>query len=729
MALIISKIELNNWFGYKGTYEENTFEFSDGVNIIVASNDIGKSKLHNGFRWILSDRVILKNDLNQYSLEVISLQNIQEILNHDISLKLKNGESTTMGVRLTFKDIDSRGDVKLRRITKEIICKKDVNRITITEPRYSVHRFVRENIRTAPESFDDMVKKIIRPNLLNFFLVQGESLEYLTPLKGQSLRTTINNLVSLSELDRTSETSIKLAKYITSLRQDIEKNENRKSKQADENVERKNDLENKITSIKETDLIDVNSFINECNETILKFKAQADIAESQKALKERIDQFNNKIDVLEGRINSNYRNLDDNYINQGFWLSKLTDDSEYKSGLSEIKNEFRDFSAKRRTELDDKLSEREQRMLFALERDQPRPMILKRMLDEGTCFVCSQDIKNEGRLYMEEKLIPFFKKELNKNDDELNKYDDLNSLYLKLEGYLNKFKDLDDKFLKDKVEQIVSLEENKRDLVFEKEEFVKENGMISDEEIDHVSLDTYDQAITDKVKYMSERTALEKKLEMLEADLKSIRIIKIEEDSKKLKTAKNLELFGNDVKEVLVEVKKNAYKEFAQDLENIVNKKFKEFSKGNSKFEKQKIKVEFELNHLNQPDFEIKVVDQFGNNLSQGGGASQALRQLAVVFGLIEKAEGNVDYPFIADAPTSNMTHALTETFFKYQLENASTQNILITKEFWDDQKNSLNIMGERVLERISKFENAKMSAIVYNDQLTKSVTIKNLTN
>jgi hypothetical protein len=382
----------------------------------------------------------------------------------------------------------------------------------------------------------------------------------------------------------------------------------------------------------------------------------------------------------------------------------------------------------RRTELDDALSIDEQKMLYALQKDQPSPEILEQMIIEGKCYVCSNELNDISRKYMNEKLIPYFKNELNKNDNELNKYDELNSIYLKLEGYLNKFNNFDSNYLQNVIDDIIENENNKRDLEFKKDDFIKENGMVDEDEIDNISLETYDVALRDKLKYTSLKKTLEDKLIAHEKELMEIRLTNINiEESSKLKKSKEIEQFGLELKNVLLDIKKEAYEDFAKDLEKITNEKFKSFSEDNSRFKNQSIKVDFSFNNLGNPDFEIKVVDKDGNNLKQGGGASHALRQLAVIFGLIEKAGGNVNYPFIADAPTSNMTHTLSEHFFNYQLKNAKTQNILITKELWDDRNNSLNDIGERILKNIKKIENAKMTSIVFNENNKKRVTINNL--
>lgn len=722
MAVIIKKIELKNWFGYKGNYEENSFEFSDGVNIIVASNDIGKSKLHNAFRWLLTDRVILKDKSNKYDFFNIDLNSIKDILNHHIQTTLKNDETSIIGVRLSFEEI-IRGEKSNRIVTKELICKKDLERITVSNAKTKVEREERGNIKTAPDTFDDMIKKIIRPNLLDFFLVQGEALEHLTPLKGESLRTTINNLVNLNVLEKKCDLSIKFSKKMTELRQGIESLENRTNTQAQNNISRKNDLENKISKIEDVDLIEVQNFIDEAEAIVNQFATQAALIISRQGLKNKVDKFNMNINTKKGEIKSEYNNFVTNYINKDFWLSKITDNQEEVNNLIKFNEEISDFSALRRTELDDNLSSVEQRMLFALERDQPRPEILEQMLSDGKCYVCSNDINETSEKYMREKLIPYFKKELNHDDEELNKYDEVSGIYKKLNGYLNKFNSYNLNYFQPKIENIILGETAIIDLEQDLQDFISENGLVEIDGSEQIELATYNSALNDKLSFTNNKKELEQKLLTYRQELSRITNITLNNTkSAKLLKAENLEEFGKVVGKELINVKRNAYESFSNDLETITNIKWKAFSEDNKDLNEQSIKVDFELNNSNQPDFEIKVIDKFRNNLRQGGGASQTLRQLSVIFGLIEKAGGNVDYPFIADAPTTNMTATLSEHFFNFQLENASTQNILITKEFWDDRNGTLNEHGQNILHKVSKTPNAKLFTITNGNSNTKLI-------
>ena len=599
-----------------------------------------------------------------------------------------------------------------------------MNRFTVSAPITKVQREERGNIKTAPDTFSDMITKIIRPNLLDFFLVQGEALEHLTPLKGESLRRTINNLVNLNTLEKKSDLSIKLSKELTKLRQEIENKENRTNSQALNNVVKKNELENKINKIEKEELIEVQNFIDEAEQIEIEFSSQAALIEIRQTLKDKIDNFNSRINIKKGEVKSNYSYFVSNYINKDFWLSKITDNIEEKKNLFEFNNSVSDFSAIRRAELDDKLSKFEQKMLFALERDQPRPEILEQMLVDKICYVCSNELNESSINYMREKLIPYFKKELNHDDEELNKYDEVSEIFKKLSGYLNKYSNYEITFFNNKIDDIILLENSILDLEQELQDFISENGLVEIDDNEKINLITYNQALKDKVRFLRNLNDLSTELANHKEELKKITNLSVSNaKSNKLLKAEELEKFGKAVENVLIDVKRNEYESFSVDLEAITNIKWKAFSKDNKGLNSQSIKVDFELNNLNQPDFEIKVIDKFGNNSGQGGGASQALRQLSVIFGLIEKAGGNVDFPFIADAPTSNMTSTLSEHFYSFQLENASTQNILITKELWDDKKENLNDHGLNILNKVGKISSAKLFTIVNGTNNNKIIT------
>jgi predicted ATP-dependent endonuclease of OLD family len=81
MSVIINQLELKNWFNYTGEYENNVIMFSDGLNIIIGDNNAGKTKLHNAFRWILKNEVIIIEGNDALETEIKG-NYLKKVVNH-----------------------------------------------------------------------------------------------------------------------------------------------------------------------------------------------------------------------------------------------------------------------------------------------------------------------------------------------------------------------------------------------------------------------------------------------------------------------------------------------------------------------------------------------------------------------------------------------------------------------------------------------------------------------
>ena len=98
MSTIIRSISFKNFYNYSGDYEKNTYEFTEGINIVNADNGMGKSKLYNGFLWIIRDKVYDSDtrtiiDINAAPLKILS----------DMA-KAENVLSLESGVKLVYED-------------------------------------------------------------------------------------------------------------------------------------------------------------------------------------------------------------------------------------------------------------------------------------------------------------------------------------------------------------------------------------------------------------------------------------------------------------------------------------------------------------------------------------------------------------------------------------------------------------------------------------------------
>ena len=95
MATIIKSVSFQNFYNYYGSFSENTYRFKEGVNIVNADNNMGKSKFYNGILWILKDTVY-DSDLKRI---VNAASSFQKMASGKAILEETNFE---MGVNIIF---------------------------------------------------------------------------------------------------------------------------------------------------------------------------------------------------------------------------------------------------------------------------------------------------------------------------------------------------------------------------------------------------------------------------------------------------------------------------------------------------------------------------------------------------------------------------------------------------------------------------------------------------
>lgn len=96
MASIINSIAFKNFYNFYGDYSDNRYDFKEGLNIINADNGMGKSKMFNGFLWILQDMV--------YDSDTRRKETVVNAAMKMLSEKAKLESSSECGVQIVFSD-------------------------------------------------------------------------------------------------------------------------------------------------------------------------------------------------------------------------------------------------------------------------------------------------------------------------------------------------------------------------------------------------------------------------------------------------------------------------------------------------------------------------------------------------------------------------------------------------------------------------------------------------
>ena len=240
MATIIRSIALKNFYNYYGDFGQNCYEFTEGLNIINADNNLGKSKFYNGVLWILKD----------------------EVYDSDSNLSLPAGESL-----LKMASDKAKAEKDIFETAVRIVVLQDSKEYTIIKSvTYRKNKEVweygkvemtvseTEGDRTKPiydySRQKDIIRKIIPTELLNYVLLQGESLERLVDSSSPGgLSNTIETLAEMSELLNACKISKDLAGKARSLLNSKEREFANNLNQIDRKVREKEQIEKYMRKI------------------------------------------------------------------------------------------------------------------------------------------------------------------------------------------------------------------------------------------------------------------------------------------------------------------------------------------------------------------------------------------------------------------------------------------------------------------------------------------------
>lgn len=716
MGIYINEIQLKNWFNFLGEYEQNTFKFNEGLNIIVGDNNAGKTKLHNAIRFILKNRILLENPLISKVEETEILNNnIKEVFNKRVFLSMTNGASEKMGVVISFET--STGTQKTNYILrKEFVCRKDIEDLKIIELTKSVKIVdpITKKPRLVHDEFEVIANKIIPEKYQDFFFLEGEQLGLLTPLQGPKLRTTINSIVHLDELDKLEQRVTNFVRSADRKKVEILEEENKDKKDTKSKLEEI--LELKKENEENEDAMNINRGIYELNKEIVEQTKRA--AEEIKKNKDLLK----TLEVLKGNITKSESALNEKistYISQlmdnsVFSVNSLYDDALNVNKLTDHIEKVKGFLSERRTEMNSKLTALETKMIQSLEKSQPKVEILNQMIEERTCYVCSHEINEDSVKYMKEKLIPFFNEELD-NDEEIIKLDRVRDFLTTFKIHLGKYFNKNETYFEDIENKIIQLAQDKTDKEKKLSDFFDKNGSV--ENPNDVDLVTYERALKEK-----ETAEIEINRSLLTIQSNNDRIRELEEntnppigdESERYKTISKLASFSTDLNEVLTKIKKAEYQLFTEKLQSKATSRFQKFMEENEVARHHRIVVKITNEGKNEYNFKINVLDELDQIVENPGQADQALRRVSVVFGLLDCTDSKKGFPFIADAPISKLSQDTKKRFFLTLLDDkALSQCIILNMDLWSSDKKNITELGHEVLDLIKQRPNSTFITIV----------------
>ena len=737
MSSVIHYIKPINWFNYKGA--DNQINFSSGTNILVGTNNAGKTKLHNAFRFILNNNVIIKvkvEDKKEFKeIYPDEKKYALDIFNNSAYSELKLNDIGKFGVELCFERKSPRQDrkyivekiIKLRKLSDS-----ECEILGNSQQIYTVDPYTKGRKRSS-EKVEDVVNLLIRKMYRKFFLVEGEQMGMMTPLQGEGLKTTIKSLTNINSIDRVVDVVDQLQKKISSDKkkyeskildlskadQDLIKEKHESETQRDEYIglfEKRIDTFEKLNIKLENNIIKFDE--SKTNQKLL-------IELNKLLLKEK----NN-----ETRIDENYRDFINSLTNnERFNFSKLFDENDLDDDFKKIDNKFGTYLKERRIELKKDISAEDQSILQKLVKTEPHPDILKEMVEDHIrkCYICKSNLEKENIDFIKNVLIPHYETSTKNDDEELTSIlsikDSIKSIYLDSRQYYP----VDNDFIHDAEQYHADLEQDKIDIQNEIKDFIQKHGdkndlrsvvdqdFITEYANDNKTAGELDERIKNDKKVLK---TLDDKISAIEKKLN-----KNSEGDDKLGTYNSIKEFIFDLDQYFEKTKEDIYEGFARSLEEKSSKRFKNLFRNNRDIKNHRLVVNVnkrDLGFKTDYSFEIFLKNKLGVKLKQEGGASSTFEPLSVVFGLIDYANDYANskqtLPFIADAPVSRVTSDTKITFFETIInDEILSQNIIIVMDLWDNKRNNINDLGDSVLRLIESKKDSSFITLIPKENNT----------
>lgn len=699
MGTFIKSIAFQNFYNYYGDFKDNVYAFKEGINIINADNNMGKSKFYNGFLWILRDTVYDSDD------DVV--RSVSDSWSKMMSGKASHESNDfVMGVQVNFEN-----DGVNYKITKHCRCVKDGETwsyvsgtdVTITEENEDLP------IMDADKK-QDAIRKMIPADMEKYSLLQGESMEQLVDLSSKDgLVRTINALADINNLIQMCA----LANDLVAEAKKSQKDEERKNNSANaELTQLQQDRDNY-----EKWIADANAKISLAREESTKAKEEEQRIESEfLSSKKRLQlgqEYKRELSVLENLKNKKEK-LELSVTSRIFdencpWLLM---------GLADELSEFCELRTELLTAITTEKFKKNPEILLPV--DSPDPLSLKRMIDRCHCEVCDREAPKDSKPWLHiKKLMDRPRTAAHASESLMPFYDDLQmevgryrstipTIEADYDNYLQKIYDLED--------QIVA----QQDIVTKKQdELALVGAEDSSEDHDRKILSDYNQA----------RATIKAKDELIQKYLNNIRLwegnlekvkkdIEKKQNSAPVKKAEEIYNTLVDVQHVFENTKERIFNDIVSHLQETANNMYKGLTQGS-----QTLGGELHFERQDDGTVRVNVLNAAKEELTGNGKGFKRMKQLAIVMSIISSKIGNkrFDYPFISDAPFSEFGANLINNFLNIA-PGVFRQSIIMIKDLSDSTQRALiTPAGKLISEKMKSGEIKGTFYVNYNEELADS--------
>jgi len=689
--MIIRKIQIDNYLCY---YDSNTFELSEGLNIILGENGEGKTKFFESIDWLF-------NGENRELDMLVSAKKLNET---------EIGESFRVRVSMT---VEQYGEKNI--ITKSFLARKE------KANECSTSSFMIEGIsenssgeRTQVDG-QTLLDRIFPFQIRKYSMFKGEA--ELNIFESDSALANLINLFSEAKhYDKYSEKG-------AFLREKAEKAVEDSSKLDKKNEALYKKLEGEITHL-EREKAKYLVHLNSTEEEIRKIEGNLQLAESHVSnadalgtLNKRIKEIEERISYLTGRIDENYTTslFDENWILVNF-ESFHKEFAEKVSVHSKTRRELQSAFDKQKGIIEGEKKAKAELLNNAipLPNNIPSKAIMEEMLNDEICKVCNREAKKGSEAYefMMKRLKTYLESQVTEdnepdNDEPLFKYDYTNRLDNLSISHEDNLKNL--RLIRTKIKELFEFnDDRKKDIEELNEQLEKEkserekilgNSSIGAEKLSDV-LKNYNAWQRDLKNRNQDQVDYRTKLKNIESELTAK---KEEKDKIDISSANSFLIktrnILRDIETIFIDTKEKKFDEFIEKLQTKSNNFFKTINidafTGTIVFTR--------WNKVNRTIVEVELQED-GRTFYKPNQSLLTSMHISILFAISELASEikEENFPMIFDAPTSSFGENKTAQFLNLIFETEN-QKILLIKDFLHTDKATKTLSIKKEFENVRR--------------------------
>lgn len=719
--MIIKSIKLKNFQSYYG--EKNKIDFTEGLNIIAGSIASGKSKLFDAFYWVLNDKIFVTGK------DWVFTKNLGISFVND---KAKN-ESTEINdlietsVEIVVKNNNERGSKNINyTIRRQFLIKRTELGDCFSSENWNISSSdltveyidkVTSNAEIAKnQEAKDIIEKLFPSKISPYIWFQGEALDKLIDFDNKGtirkaidyisyvpLYKIMNNIIS--EVDK--KITNRARKEIGKLTSDISKYEEISKK-----------IEQKNASISNN-----KQLIEEKSKSLALRKEQLDEVERVLAALVEFPVLNEEKIEIENDLNTIGESIQRLDINErkkfsSLWMLYGTKHL-FKSAADRL-IEFEDYRQS--------LISKE----YELPEDVPGDVYLNKMLDQEICLICDRPAEKNSNAWnnMKAKLNRKLKPEyLSEENEKINK--EVGGFKAKLGSLSRSYDSIHDEILDHRKKLNEAYEE--RIIYQDKLQQVKDD---IDKLYNKRGIDISDGTLTHRKKHGEYKTLnetitnLNRKIEFTKASVRDAEmdIAQLEGELSKIQRANDsVKVIEEEIKKYtkylsshIANIEESEYNKLINLIESEANMSFGEITSVNKTIDGY-IKIDRET-------FRVLNVDNDGRELENYNTGHYTLMKMCIINSIISLTNEYKDasYPFITDAPTSNLDNKATFAYLQ-SISETFKQSIVITKDI--DENEIDNIKNKDYVKGLFhlKIKNDTGNSVMdRKEAFTNITTIKN---